>query len=76
MTDAAYPEVYEDENGLIRVRCDAPGERAVSKQVGDGGPEGALEFIRQVADAAGLEVDDTESVDGAGPITIGIPAGA
>lgn len=65
-------EIWTDENELVHVRADAPGERAVSSMVGDGGPEGALAFILDVANAAGLEVDDSQSVDGRGPITLSI----
>jgi hypothetical protein len=73
MQEPGYPEVYEDDNGLVRVRCDTSGKEAVSQQVGDGGPEGALEFIRQIADVADLEYDE-DAVPG--KVVISVPPGA
>jgi hypothetical protein len=49
-------QVYRSESGELRIRTDAPGERAVSAAVTD--PAG---LIQQIADEAGLliEIVDT-----------------
>lgn len=65
-------EVWKDDEDRVHVRADSGGERAVSSLVGDGGPEGVLAFIRELADAGGLEVDDSNDVDGRGPVTLSI----
>lgn len=71
-----YPDVWKDDEDRVHVRCDSGGERAVSQQVGAGGPLDVLSFIRELADVAGLEIDDSQDADGGGPVTISVPPGA
>jgi hypothetical protein len=56
-------QVYRSESGELRIRTDAPGERAVSAAVTD--PAG---LIQQIADEAGLlvEIVDTTGTSGSG----------
>lgn len=69
MADRTIVFVFED--GEYRVRVDAPGERAVSAPIPD-----PLRFIIDAADDLDLEVDDSQNVDGLGPVTISVPPGA
>jgi hypothetical protein len=65
------PEAWTDESGVVHVRCDAEGERAVSERVGDGSKLDLFRWLIELADLGELEVDD--SVDG--QVTISIPPG-
>lgn len=56
-------------NGELRISVDAPGERAVSAPVGD-----PIAFLLTFASQADLEVDDSQNVDGRGPVTVSVPA--
>jgi hypothetical protein len=60
-------QVFQDAIGDPRVRCYAPGERAVSAVITD-----PLDLIHQVADQCGLEVDDSTE----NQLTISWPAGS
>ena len=52
MSSDRIASVVTDDDGTVRVRCDAPGERAVSAPVGD-----VFGFITQLAEAAGFLVE-------------------
>jgi hypothetical protein len=60
--------VFSNPDGVLHVRCDAPGERAVSAPIDD-----PLDFIVQVCDAAGLEYDEDALPD---KVVISVPPGA
>lgn len=62
---------YRGKDDELRISVDAPGVAAVSAPIGD-----PLAFIVTAASQMDLEVDESESVDGKGPVTIGVPPGA
>lgn len=60
-------KTWRDAEGAAHIRVDTPGERAVSARI-----EAPLALIRDIANDAGLEIDD--SVPDA--ITLSWPAGS
>lgn len=69
MADVDKPTIifYTGKDGELRLRIDAPGERAVSAPIGD-----PFSFLAIAGSQAGLEVDDTVPDQ----LTISIPPGA
>lgn len=52
-TDDHEVSVFKNPDGVLHVRCDAPGERAVSAPIDD-----PMLLIVQICDAADLEYDE------------------
>jgi hypothetical protein len=68
MTDNPNITIFQDAAQIPRLRCDAPGERAVSAEITD-----PMTLIRDIAFQCGLEVDDATLPDS---IVISVPAGS
>lgn len=66
-TEAHEVTVFTNPDGVAHVRCDAPGERAVSAPIDD-----PLQLIVDICDATGLEYDEDALPD---QVIISIPAG-
>lgn len=70
MSDATIT-FYRGKNDEYRLSIDRPGIAAVSAEITD-----PVAFLTVAANQLGLEVDDSQNVDGLGPITITVPPGA